>query len=125
MTKPIHSRRQASQFITTAVFAFDNFAVALDESAKIGVPDRNLHPHPPGVLTFLAPPGRFRGGRSVTVRRTDRNGEGREDVTDALHSEFLLMSAIPLAWCPPLSSPAFENPLDVAPGAFVIGHRLG
>src|SRR5215203_510042 len=117
--------REFAQLLALPLCLLREPALAMDQPAEIGVSNRNLHAHPARVFADGTAPCWGRRGRAVAAGRTDRDREGGEDVADAFHEISRCPAlTVPLARFSSRGLPAFQNALDVAPGALVIGDRF-
>src|SRR5215212_2333059 len=114
--------REAAQCFALPLGLLRKSTFTVDETAEVRVANGDLHAHPPRVLADRTAPGRGCCRRSIAAGWTDRDGEGGEDIANAFHIVSRWSGlAVPLARFSSLGLPSFQNALDVAPGALVIG----
>src|SRR5215212_122727 len=125
MTRETVEIRESAQCLALPLSLLREPALAVDEAPKIGVSNRDLHAHPSRIFADWTAPGRGRRRRAVAAGGTYRDGEGGEDVANTFHRLFHYpVLTVALARFSTLGLPAFQDALDVAPGALVIGDRL-
>src|SRR5215210_6315121 len=106
--------REAAQRFALPLRLLGEPAFTMDEPAEIGVSNGDLHAHPARVLTDGTAPRWARRRRAIAAGRTDRDGEGGEDVADAFHRVSRCPALpVPLARFSSCRLPAFQDALDV------------